>query len=57
MSRLSNPPRSARKPSARSPVASAAVARLPHPSWRLLGETATADRTLSAEDFWQKLGL
>jgi hypothetical protein len=54
MSRLSSQPRRVRRPAASAVIANA---RLPHPSWRLSGETATGERTLSAEDFWQKLGL
>lgn len=54
MTRVSGQPRRVRTP---APVANAATARMPHPSWRLFGETATGERTLSAEDFWQKLGL
>ncbi|WP_156424971.1 hypothetical protein [Novosphingobium fuchskuhlense] len=54
MSGLSNPPRRTRKP---APRRAAANLRLPHPSWRLSGEAEAAGATLSAEDFWQKLGL
>lgn len=54
MSRLSSQPRRARKPAASAVIANA---RLPHPSWRLSGEAPPQDRNLTAEDFWQKLGL
>lgn len=54
MTRLSSQPRRTRKP---APGAVIANARLPHPSWRLSGETPSQDRSLTAEDFWQKLGL
>lgn len=51
MTRLPNRPRRVRKP---TPVA---AARMPHPSWRLFGETAAGERMLTAEDFWARLGL
>lgn len=54
MTRPSSLPRRVRKPAASAVIANA---RLPHPSWRLWGEAAPQDRSLSAEDFWQKLGL
>jgi hypothetical protein len=54
MTRLSSQARRTRKPAQRP---AAANARLPHPSWRLSGEAGPADQTLSAKDFWQKLGL
>ncbi len=57
MSRRSSLPRPARKPAARSLTGSAANARLPHPSWRVFGETLPSQQPLSAEDFWQKLGF
>jgi hypothetical protein len=53
MTRLSRPARRSRNTAQRP---AAAHIRLPHPSWRLSGEAGPAD-TLSAEDFWQKLGL
>ena len=54
MTRVSNLPRRARKP---APRPTAAQVRLPHPSWRLSGEADAAGHALSADDFWQKLGL
>ncbi len=53
MTRVSSQLRRSRKP------ASAVIAnsRLPHPSWRLSGEAPQQERSLTAEDFWQKLGL
>ena len=53
MTRVSSQARRTRNP---APRPAAANIRLPHPSWRLSGETGPADK-LSAEDFWQKLGL
>lgn len=44
-----------RRKSALRPTAGSA--RFPHPSWRLSGDAEAAGKTLSAEDFWQKLGL
>lgn len=54
MTRLSSQPRRTRKPAAGAVIANA---RLPHPSWRLSGDAPPQDRSLTAEDFWQKLGL
>lgn len=54
MSNRSSPPRIARKP---APRVIAANIRLPHPSWRLSGDAEAKGRSISAEDFWQKLGL
>ena len=53
MPRVSSQPRRIRKPAS----AVIANARLPHPSWRLSGEAPPPDRSLTADDFWQKLGL
>jgi hypothetical protein len=54
MSRLSSLHRRPRKPSAPNP---AGPTRQPHSSWRLSGEERPTGDTLTAEDFWQKLGL
>jgi hypothetical protein len=54
MSKRSSPPRIARKP---APRVIAANIRLPHPSWRLSGDSELTRRSITAEDFWQKLGL
>lgn len=54
MSKLASLPRRIRKPAASAVIANA---RLPHPSWRLSSEAPPQDRSLTAEDFWQKLGL
>jgi len=54
MTRLSSQARRIRKPGTNAVIANA---RLPHPSWRLSGEAPPQDRSLTAEDFWQKLGL
>lgn len=54
MTRLSSQSRRTRKPAASAVIANS---RLPHPSWRLSGEAPPQDRSLTAEDFWLKLGL
>jgi len=54
MPRVSSLPRRVRKASA---YAGNSNARLPHPSWRLSGEAPAQSGSLTAEDFWKKLGL
>lgn len=41
----------------RIPQPFSAGARLPHPSWRAIGESAEPKEALSASDFWKRLGI